>query len=136
MSILHTTPLLPFIGSEIEPDYTTAKVVILPIPYEATTTYRRGCVNGPAVLLDASQQLECYDEELDRETGLEVGIYECQTKDGKKFTVTAPGNAQERHDHAQNGHKNIGRSLTVKYFNYTPDGVPYLPVALRIREDI
>lgn len=61
--------------------------------------------------------------------GLEVGIYECQTKDGKSFTVTAPGNAQE-------GQKNIGRSLTVKYFNYTPDGVPFLPVALRIREDI
>ena len=68
--------------------------------------------------------------------GLEVGIYECQTKDGKTFTVTAPGNAQERHEHAQYGHENIGRSLTVKYFNYTPDGVPYLPVALRIREDI
>ena len=68
--------------------------------------------------------------------GLEVGIYECQTKEGKTFTVTAPGNAQERHDHAQNGHENIGRSLTVKYFNYTPDGVPFLPVALRIREDI
>ena len=77
-------------GSEIEPDYTTAKVVILPIPYEATTTYRRGCVNGPAVLLDASQHLECYDEELDRETGLEVGIYTYEpiadTRSGKKIS--------------------------------------------------
>lgn len=66
--------LLPFIGSEIEPDYQAAKVVILPIPYEATTTYRRGCANGPGAVLEASQQLECYDEELDRETALEVGI--------------------------------------------------------------
>lgn len=66
--------LLPFIGSEIEPDYNIAKVVILPIPYEATTTYRRGCANGPGAVLEASQQLECYDEELDRETALEVGI--------------------------------------------------------------
>ncbi|MGL6283436.1 MAG: agmatinase, partial [Microcoleaceae cyanobacterium] len=66
--------LLPFIGSEIEPDYDAAKVVILPIPYEATTTYRRGCANGPGAVLEASQQLECYDEELDRETALEVGI--------------------------------------------------------------
>ena len=90
MSIVYPTPLLPFIGSEIEPDYTTAKVVIVPIPYEATTTYRRGCVNGPAVLLDASQQLECYDEELDRETGLEVGIYTYEpiadTRSGKKIS--------------------------------------------------
>ena len=90
MSILYNTLLLPFMGSEIEPDYTTAKVVILPIPYEATTTYRRGCVNGPAVLLDASQHLECYDEELDRETGLEVGIYTYEpiadTRSGKKIS--------------------------------------------------
>ena len=75
MSVIYTRSVLPFIGSEIEPNYTTAKVVILPIPYEATTTYRSGCVNGPAAILDASQQLECYDEELDIETGLEVGIY-------------------------------------------------------------
>ncbi|MGK7923310.1 MAG: agmatinase, partial [Trichodesmium sp.] len=42
-----------------------------------------------AVLLDASQQLECYDEELDRETALEVGIYThepiADTRNGKKI---------------------------------------------------
>ncbi|NER02503.1 MAG: agmatinase [Okeania sp. SIO3C4] len=89
MSAIYPTSHLPFIGSEIEPDYTTAKVAILPIPYEATTTYRRGCVNGPSAILDASQQLECYDEELDRETGLEVGIYThesiADTRNGKKI---------------------------------------------------
>ena len=46
-----STAVVPFLGSEIVPDYDTAKVVILPIPYEATTTYRRGCENGPAKLL-------------------------------------------------------------------------------------
>ncbi|MEO9123909.1 MAG: arginase family protein, partial [Microcoleus sp.] len=49
-----STAVVPFLGSEIVPDYDTAKVVILPIPYEATTTYRRGCENGPAKLLEAS----------------------------------------------------------------------------------
>jgi len=39
-------------------------VVILPIPYEATTTYRRGCKNGPDAILEASHQVEYYDEEL------------------------------------------------------------------------
>ncbi|MDJ0556167.1 MAG: agmatinase [Microcoleaceae cyanobacterium MO_207.B10] len=90
MSAIYTTSVLPFIGSEIEPNYPTAKVAILPIPYEATTTYRRGCANGPAAILDASQQLECYDEELDRETGLEVGIYThepiADTRNGKKIS--------------------------------------------------
>lgn len=75
--MLTQTPslLLPFLASEITPDYATAQVVILPIPYEATTTYRKGCQHGPAALLEASQQLELYDEELDWEVGRFVGIY-------------------------------------------------------------
>lgn len=64
-----------FIGSEVDTEYEAAKVVILPIPYEATTTYRQGCKYGPEALLEASDQLECYDEELNAEVGLQVGIY-------------------------------------------------------------
>ena len=75
MTAIATTSVLPFLGSEIVPDYPQARIVILPIPYEATTTYRRGCKNGPAALLEASHQLEDYDEELDREIASEVGIY-------------------------------------------------------------
>ncbi|MGL5083500.1 MAG: agmatinase [Microcoleaceae cyanobacterium] len=74
-----TTPTsastLDFLGSEITPEFETAQVAILPIPYEATTTYRQGCQHGPAAILEASQQLECYDDELDREVGEAVGIY-------------------------------------------------------------
>ncbi|NJL22866.1 MAG: agmatinase, partial [Leptolyngbyaceae cyanobacterium SM1_3_5] len=65
---------LPFLGADVATDYATARVVILPIPYEATTTYRRGCENGPAAILDASQQVEYYDEELEQEVW-PVGIY-------------------------------------------------------------
>lgn len=68
--------------------------------------------------------------------GTRVGLYHCKTSDGKEFTVTAPGKAPEKHEHAVNGHKNIGKAMTVKFFNYTPEGVPFLPVALRVREDI
>ena len=64
-----------FLGSEVKTAYEAAKAVIVPIPYEATTTYRQGCQNGPAALLEASDQLEAYDEELERETCTEVGIY-------------------------------------------------------------
>jgi agmatinase len=69
-----STSLVPFLGKEVAATYATAKVVILPIPYEATTTYRRGCENGPDAILDASQQVEYYDEEFDREFW-PVGIY-------------------------------------------------------------
>ncbi|MEC4986545.1 MAG: agmatinase [Oscillatoria sp. PMC 1068.18] len=65
----------PFIGSEVEQPYETAKVVILPIPYEKTTTYRQGCKNGAAALLAASDQLEYYDAELEREICWQVGSY-------------------------------------------------------------
>ncbi|NJN85060.1 MAG: agmatinase [Leptolyngbyaceae cyanobacterium SL_7_1] len=64
----------PFLGAEVAADYADARVVILPIPFEATTTYRRGCENGPAAILDASHQVEYYDEELERELW-DVGIY-------------------------------------------------------------
>ncbi|WP_204152370.1 agmatinase [Leptolyngbya sp. CCY15150] len=64
----------PFLGDEVAADYETARVVILPIPYEATTTYRKGCQDGPASILDASQQVEYYDEELEQEYW-PVGIY-------------------------------------------------------------
>lgn len=66
--------LPPFLGAAVATDYATSKVVILPIPYEATTTYRQGCQNGPAAILDASQQVEYYDDEFDRELW-PVGIY-------------------------------------------------------------
>lgn len=75
MLVQTSTTVEPFLGSEIKSSYEASRVVILPIPYEATTSYRKGCENGPDALLEASQQLENYDEELDRETGSEVGIY-------------------------------------------------------------
>ncbi|MGB7440946.1 MAG: agmatinase [Coleofasciculaceae cyanobacterium] len=71
----NSTSLEPFLASEIQTSYATSKAVILPIPYEATTTYRQGCQNGPNAILAASQQLENYDDELERETGTDVGIY-------------------------------------------------------------
>lgn len=75
MLVQSQSEVLQFLGSEVITPYETAKVVILPIPYEATTTYRKGCENGPDAFLDASQQLEAYDEELQQETCVDLGIY-------------------------------------------------------------
>lgn len=65
----------PFLGAEVAATYDNARVVILPIPFEATTTYRRGCEKGPDAILEASGQLEFYDEELDWEICFDVGIH-------------------------------------------------------------
>jgi len=67
---------------------------------------------------------------------LKVGMYKCRTKDGKDFDVLAPGDMHEKDAHARTLYGNVGKYMTVKFFNMTPDGAPYLPVALRIREDI
>ncbi|MCB9362252.1 agmatinase [Candidatus Woesearchaeota archaeon] len=45
----------------------TAKVVILPIPYDGTSTWMKGADKGPNALLDASCNLEFYDIETDSE---------------------------------------------------------------------
>lgn len=55
-------------------DFETSKVVILPVPYDSTTDWRSGSRDGPMAIIDASQYLELYDEELDRESYL-VGIH-------------------------------------------------------------
>lgn len=73
---LETLPTVKqFLGSEAIASYENAQAVILPIPYEATTTYRKGCEHGPDAVLEASDQLEAYDEELGQETCHSVGIY-------------------------------------------------------------
>ena len=64
-----------FIGSEAQTTYERAKVVILPIPYENTTTYRKGCQHGPAAIIAASDQLEAYDIELEQEICQETAIF-------------------------------------------------------------
>lgn len=47
-------------------DYGRAKVAILPVPYDATTTYQPGARNGPRALIEASRCIEFYDEETGR----------------------------------------------------------------------
>ncbi len=54
-------------------DFQRAKAVILPVPYDLTSEWRSGSRHGPQALIDASQYLELYDIELDREIS-EVGI--------------------------------------------------------------
>lgn len=51
-----------------------ARYAILPLPYERTTTYAKGCAAGPEAFLEASQQVELYDAELGSEA-YRAGIY-------------------------------------------------------------
>lgn len=48
-------------------DEATARYAILSVPYEGTVCYKPGTAAGPEAILEASPQLEFYDEELGAE---------------------------------------------------------------------
>ncbi len=47
--------------------YDVAGIVIVPVPYDMTSTWMKGSDNGPKALLEASKQLEWYDIETNTE---------------------------------------------------------------------
>ncbi|MBI4057060.1 MAG: agmatinase [Elusimicrobia bacterium] len=62
-------PSHTFLGSEMpNTPLEQARFVVLPVPYEKTTSYKKGTFRGPEALLAASSQLEVWDEELKKET--------------------------------------------------------------------
>ena len=73
-------------------DYKKAKVAILPLPYEATTSYGAGTKRGPAAIIKASQQVEFFDEELNAEP-CQVGI---ATAKAPAFGKTSGAKAMKR----------------------------------------
>jgi len=58
--------------------YDSSKFVILPIPYEITTTYIKGTKKGPGAIIKASYDLELYDHETDSNIA-EKGIHTLQS---------------------------------------------------------
>ncbi len=63
-------PFLPTNYGLLEDDdcgYEGSRAVVLPVPFERTTTYGKGTSAGPAAILRASQSMELWDEELGSE---------------------------------------------------------------------
>ena len=63
------------------------------------------------------------------------GICVCETDVGKKFRVSAPGSVNEKTMVYQDRELFIGRLLTVAFAEYTKDGIPFQPTAMRWVED-
>jgi agmatinase len=55
-------------------DLETARAIILPVPYDSTTEWHSGARAGPQAIINASQYLELYDIELNRDV-YQVGIH-------------------------------------------------------------
>lgn len=54
--------------------YERSKIVLLPVPYDGTSTYGKGADNGPAALLNAAENMELFDIETQSEV-YQQGIY-------------------------------------------------------------
>lgn len=55
-------------------NFENSNIVILPVPYEHTTSYGGGALHGPDGILAASAYVEFYDDEFERELCFEAGI--------------------------------------------------------------
>jgi agmatinase len=56
-------------------EFDTARVLVLPLPFEATVSYGGGTAAGPDAIITASQQVELYDREFDREPAMAYGVH-------------------------------------------------------------
>ncbi len=75
-----------------ESDPASARAVVLPVPYDGTTTFHPGTRRGPRAIIEASREIELYDDETDTEAYKE-GI---ATLDELAVTVASPRDMVER----------------------------------------
>jgi agmatinase len=66
-----------FGGHEVVYDYRDSRIIILPVPYDETSTWMKGSDKGPEAILEASVNLEFYDVETSSEAHL-AGIHTVQ----------------------------------------------------------
>lgn len=73
MHVLNSLPPHNLFGLE-EQDYKTARIAVLPVPYDATSTYAPGSRFGPDAMIEASRNLELYDHEA-RSDPSRLGVF-------------------------------------------------------------
>lgn len=61
-------------------------------------------------------------------------IFRCKTKDGKEFDVRPRGDREKRRYWYDNLKDIVGKMLTVRFQNYSEDGIPIFPVGIVIRD--
>jgi len=65
-----------FLGlDEVTGSFDDADAVVLPVPYEATTSWGGGTRLGPRAIIAASRYVELYDQEFGCEPGSRLGVH-------------------------------------------------------------
>jgi len=79
-----------------------ASIVIIPAPYDQTSTWVKGADRGPAAIIEASGNMELYDIETDSEVYLK-GIYTAEAVDGRLYPADMVETVREKVErHIQN----------------------------------
>lgn len=91
MRLLHSRPPYNFMGVE-DSSFEKSKVVVLPVPYDSTVSYRAGARDGPHAIISASRNLEVFDEELETEP-YSLGFY---TLDELEPSMKGPEQTMQR----------------------------------------
>lgn len=60
-------------------------------------------------------------------------VWSCKTGEGKTFSVTPKCSMENRKEFFRRGKEFVGRKLTVRFFQYTNDGLPQFPVGVGFR---
>ena len=90
-------------------EFEKSEFVILPVPYEQTTTYQKGTKHAPQAIIAASQEVETFDEELKFEA-CKAGI--C-TLDHMEITTSGAQGMLEKVYQATNELINNGKKLVM-----------------------
>ena len=90
-----------FIGLPYNED--EAKIILLPIPWEATVSYAAGTADGPENIRDASYQLDLFDADV--KDAYKIGIFMKETDEQIKDLSTLSREIATMHiDNLENGH--------------------------------
>src|ERR1019366_2230573 len=84
-----------------------------------------------------TDEFEIVDYKMGRGKYEGMPVFSCTTKTDHLFDVLAPGNLEEKRALGINADACIGKLLTVKYqyLTETEEPVPFLPVAICLRDD-
>ena len=107
-----------------------AAVLILPVPYEATTSYLGGAKNGPQAIIDASRAVELYDHELDDEP-YEIGV---ATLSDVHLTNSGPEAAMRELRRAYARVADQGKFVIMLGGEHSISGPPILEHAARLKK--
>jgi agmatinase len=86
-----------------------SRVVLIPVPYDSTTSFRSGARDGPNAIIEASSALEDYDWELD----LDVSTLGIHTTPALEPHVGDPGLMVQRVRDAVGHYVRLGKTVGV-----------------------